>query len=93
MRTIGRCAAWFCALIALFCLLMTVAYSVPEERIEWHREYSLVVLEIEESWESLGNIFGFHGQPGMLDNTTDRTMLECAKISGGGVQRSKRVFA
>ena len=65
-------------LIALFALLMTAVYAIPNDAIEWHREYSLCVLDIEKGWESQGNLFGMFGQPGMMDNTTDRVMMESA---------------
>lgn len=77
----GKYALCFVCLIALFVLLMTLAYMIPDSRIEWHREYSLYVLtEIEETWESFGNLFGLHSQPGMPDNTTDRIMMQETKV-------------
>ncbi len=79
-RVILKYIGCFVALIALFTGLMTAVYAIPNEAIEWHEEYSKVVLDIEESWESLGNLFGGHGQPGMLDNTTDRVMMEAAMV-------------
>ncbi len=75
-RIICKYILSFAVMIALFVGAMTLVYMIPDRLIEWHREYSLTVLAIEEEWESLGNIFGFHGEPGMLDNTTDRVMME-----------------
>lgn len=67
----------FLLLILLFVCSMTAVYLIPEERIAWHREYSMLVLEnIEETWESFGNVFGLHSEPGMMDISTDLTMLE-----------------
>lgn len=67
----------FSAMIAVFLGLLTAVYSIDDKQIGWHQEYSLYVIEeIEENWESLGNLFGLHSQPGMMDNTTDRIMLE-----------------
>lgn len=72
----GKYTLCFLVLIAVFVLLMTLAYMIPNSKIEWHREYSLYVISsIEETWESFGNLFGLHSQPGMMDNTTDRIML------------------
>lgn len=71
----------FAAMIALFLGALTVAYMIPNEKIEWHREYSLYTLsEIEENWESFGNLFGLHSQPGMMDNSSDRVMFSKAYI-------------
>lgn len=76
MRISGKFALCFVCLIAVFVLLMTLVYMIPDDRIEWHREYSIYTLtEIEETWESFGNLFGLHSQPGMPDNTTDRIMM------------------
>ena len=75
-KTLGKCAAAAVIMLALFCAALTAAFMIPDKKIEWHQEYSITVLAIEEEWESLGNVFGFHGEPGMLDNTTDRTMMQ-----------------
>ena len=74
-RIVGKYIGSFVGLIALFTLLMTAVYTIPNKAIEWHREYSLCVLDIEKGWESQGNLFGMFGQPGMMDNTTDNVMI------------------
>jgi len=75
-RLTGKYTLCFLVLLAVFVLLMTLVYMIPNSKIEWHREYSLYVLsDIEETWESFGNLFGLHSQPGMMDNTTDRIMI------------------
>lgn len=74
-RIVGKYVGSFVGLIALFTLLMTAAYTIPNKAIEWHREFSMCVLEIEKGWESQGNLFGVFGQPGMMDNTTDYVMM------------------
>ena len=80
-RIAGKYVLCCVALIAVFVLLMTLVYMIPNSKIEWHREYSLYVFyDIEETWESFGNLFGLHSQPGMMDNTTDRIMIREALI-------------
>lgn len=74
-RIVGKYIASFVGLIALFTLLMTAVYTIPNKAIEWHREFSMCVLETEKGWESQGNLFGVFGQPGMMDNTTDYVMM------------------
>lgn len=78
----GKYVVCFLVLIAVFVLSMTLVYMIPNSKIEWHREYSLYVISsIEETWESFGNLFGLHSQPGMMDNTTDRIMLRESLVS------------
>ena len=69
------------AMIVLFLCALTAVYMIPNEKIEWHHEYSQYTLsEIEENWESFGNLFGLHSQPGMMDNSSDQVMLREAYI-------------
>lgn len=71
----------FAAMIALFLGALTAVYMIPNEKIEWHTEYSMYTLsEIEENWESFGNLFGLHSQPGMMDNSSDRVMFSKAYV-------------
>ncbi len=75
-------AACYLIMIFVFVVLLTLVYMIPNEKIEYHREYSIYTLSaIEETWESFGNMFGLHSQPGMMDITTDRIMMTEALIS------------
>ncbi len=78
MRRFGLYMGVAGGIILLFTLLLTGAYLIPDKAIEWHREYSLTVLAIEEEYETWGNIYGMNSEPGMLDNTTDRVMMQLA---------------
>ena len=75
MRSILRFPILFLGLTALFVLALTLAFAIPNQAVEWHQEYSMVVLDIEEKWESLGNRYGLFGVPGMPDNSADRSMI------------------
>lgn len=74
-RSLVRFPIVFFALIGLFILALVAAFSIPNKSIEWHQEYSMYILQLEEKWESFGNQYGLHSQPGMPDNSTDRSMM------------------
>lgn len=80
-RLLKKYAICFCLTLLVFVVSMTLVFMIPNQKIEWHREYSIYMLtQIEETWESFGNLFGLHSQPGMIDNTSDRIMMRDALI-------------
>lgn len=79
-RTVKRGALTLClgfiAVLALFVCALTAVYMIPNEKIEWHQEYSVCMLtEVEGRWERLGNLFGDAYDPATMDNFTDQIML------------------
>ena len=85
MRSILRFPILFLGLTALFVLALTLAFAIPNQAVEWHQEYSMVVLDIEEKWESLGNRYGLFGVPGMPDNSADRSMIRRTIVAENAV--------
>ena len=73
-KTARRFAAWFFGLIALFTLLMTLAYCIPTERIEYRQDLSayIVAAERDAIWESNP----FNVDASRQDYFTDALMLD-----------------
>lgn len=75
-KAVCRYVGWFIGIIALFTLLVTLAYAIPEDAIAWHREFSEAVLEADERSAYLGNLFGDRGEAHMLDVYTEKEMMK-----------------
>ena len=78
-KTIGRFAGWFVGLIALFTLLITAAYAIPDEAVDWHREFSEMVLNVEERDEYQRNLFGYGDWAHMMDIYSEKEMMKSTR--------------
>ena len=78
-KTIGRFVGWFVGLILLFTLLITAAYAIPDKAVDWHREFSEMVLNVEERDEYQRNLFGYGDWAHMMDIYSEKEMMKSTR--------------
>lgn len=78
-KVIGKYVGWFVGLIALFTLLMTAAYAIPDEAIAWNREFTDYVLIAEDNGMYVGNLYGDAHSAHMLDIYTEKEMMRTTR--------------
>ena len=77
-KVIFTLAKTFCYCLTLYLILLTMAFSIPNNLVKNHVDSGLSVINQEGSWPKL---FFAKDSAGMLDNFTDRVMLTKALVN------------